>query len=357
MKRMRRTRLSRIMVFLVAICLTLVPVQVKAATTDNITSVVPEVKDGTVKVTGTTCADVVAVLVEIFDKDNNLLTMETHKAAGGKYEATIDAKLTEGATYLFYVTNFNGEGEPASAEYQVPKKVQAVPDTKPDTGTDTKPDTGTDTKPDTGTDTKPDTETDTKPESKPTLSAGTVITSGSDSNTSLKDSKGILPVNTKLDSKKVTEQKVIEKVTELVKNTIKSSDTIKKEFKELVVYELNLLDGTTELHQLADKVEVTIAVPFQVSANEDILVYRVDGEKLVLCTSKISDGKLTFETDHFSTYVFVKVQAPAATAPTPTAPTPTGDRAPILQLVLVLVVGLVIVGTAVICYRKRGKKS
>ena len=189
MKRMRRTRLSRIMVFLVAICLTLVPVQVKAATTDNITSVVPEVKDGTVKVTGTTGADVVAVLVEIFDKDNNLLTMETHKAAGGKYEATIDAKLTEGATYLFYVTNFNGEGEPASAEYQVPKKVQAVPDTKPDTGTDTKPDTGTDTKPDTGT--------DTKPESKPTLSAGTVITSGSDSNTSLKDSKGILPVNRK----------------------------------------------------------------------------------------------------------------------------------------------------------------
>lgn len=332
MKRMRRTRLSRIMVFLVAICLTLVPVQVKAATTDNITSVVPEVKDGTVKVTGTTGADVVAVLVEIFDKDNNLLTMETHKAAGGKYEATIDAKLTEGATYLFYVTNFNGEGEPASAEYQVPKKVQAVPDTKPDT--------------------KPDTETDTKPESKPTLSAGTVITSGSDSNTSLKDSKGVLPVNTKLDSKKVTEQKVIEKVTELVKNTIKSSDTIKKEFKELVVYELNLLDGTTELHQLADKVEVTIAVPFQLSANEDILVYRVDGEKLVLCTSKISDGKLTFETDHFSTYVFVKVQAPAAAAPTP-----TGDRAPILQLVLVLLVGLVIVGTAVICYRKRGKNS
>ena len=336
MKRMRRTRLSRIMVFLVAICLTLVPVQVKAATTDNITSVVPEVKDGTVKVTGTTGADVVAVLVEIFDKDNNLLTMETHKAAGGKYEATIDAKLTEGATYLFYVTNFNGEGEPASAEYQVPKKVQAVPDTKPDNGTDT----------------KPDTETDTKPESKPTLSAGTVITSGSDSNTSLKDSKGILPVNTRLDSKKVTEQKVIEKVTELVKNTIKSSDTIKKEFKELVVYELNLLDGTTELHQLADKVEVTIAVPFQLSANEDILVYRVDGEKLVLCTSKISDGKLTFETDHFSTYVFVKVQAPATAAPTP-----TGDRAPILQLVLVLLVGLVIVGTAVICYRKRGKKS
>lgn len=336
MKRMRRTRLSKIMVFLVAICLTLVPVQVKAATTDNITSVVPEVKDGTVKVTGTTGADVVAVLVEIFDKDNNLLTMETHKAAGGKYEATIDAKLTEGATYLFYVTNFNGEGEPASAEYQVPKKVQAVPDTKPDNGTDT----------------KPDTETDTKPESKPTLSAGTVITSGSDSNTSLKDSKGILPVNTRLDSKKVTEQKVIEKVTELVKNTIKSSDTIKKEFKELVVYELNLLDGTTELHQLADKVEVTIAVPFQLSANEDILVYRVDGEKLVLCTSKISDGKLTFETDHFSTYVFVKVQAPAAAAPTP-----TGDRAPILQLVMVLLVGLVIVGTAVICYRKRGKKS
>lgn len=353
MKKMKKNKLSYIMVFLVAICLTLVPIQVKAATTDNITSVVPEVNNGVVKVTGTTGTDVVAVLVEIFDKDNNLLTMETHKAANGKYEATIDVTLTEGATYLFYVANFNGKGDPASVEYQVPKKVDDIPETNPDdkpnTGQDTESETGTETKPDTkpetGTESKPD--TDTKPLEKPTLAAGSVITSDTDSSTSLKDNKGILPANVKLESQKITNQTVIDQVMRLVNTAVQSTEDVKKKVMEIVVYELNLFDGSTALHQLADKVEVSINVPFTLAANEEILVYRVDGETLIPCTSKISDGKLIFETDHFSTFVFVKVQSSASATTTP-----TGDQAPILQLLLILLAGIVLGGIAIIGYKK-----
>ena len=67
MKKIIKNQISYILVFLVAICLTLVPVQVKAATTnDDIITVVPKVENGLVTATGTTGADVVAVLVEIF---------------------------------------------------------------------------------------------------------------------------------------------------------------------------------------------------------------------------------------------------------------------------------------------------
>ena len=356
MKKIIKNQISYILVFLVAICMTLVPVRVEAATTDDIISIVPNVENGVVKVTGTTGADVVAVLVEIFDKDNNLVTMETHKASNGIYEATIDVTLTEGETYLFYVVNFNGKGAKASVEYEVPKKAEDIPDTKPDEGTDTKPDEGTDTKPDEGTDTKPDEGTDTKPdegtdtkpETKPTLPEGTVITSSTDSNTSLKDIKGILPENTKLETEKITEQKTVDKVTELVSNELKNTEKNDKELKQVVVYEMKLFDGTTELHQLANKVEVSITLPFEVSPNGKLLVYRVDGEKLIPCASRIYDGKLIFETDHFSTFLFVELQEKSII----TSPN-TGDRAPVIPLAVLYIAGIVIGGVALISYRRR----
>ena len=324
MKKIIKNQISYILVFLVAICMTLVPVRVEAATTDDIISIVPNVENGVVKVTGTTGADVVAVLVEIFDKDNNLVTMETHKASNGIYEATIDVTLTEGETYLFYVVNFNGKGAKASVEYEVPKKAEDIPDTKPDEGTDT------------------------KPETKPTLPEGTVITSGTDSNTSLKDIKGILPENTKLETEKITEQKTVDKVTELVSNELKNTENNDKELKQVVVYEMKLFDGTTELHQLANKVEVSITLPFEVSPNGKLLVYRVDGEKLIPCASRIYDGKLIFETDHFSTFLFVELQEKSII----TSPN-TGDRAPVIPLAVLYIAGIVIGGVALISYRRR----
>lgn len=133
-----------------------------------------------------------------------------------------------------------------------------------------------------------------------TLSAGSVITSGTDSSVSLKDTNGILPENAKLSSKKVTDKQVTDRVDKLVKKAVSGA-------KDLVVYEFNLTDGTTELHQLDGKVQVTMNVPFTLAENEAVRVYRVDGENLVECKAAIENGKLVFTTDHFSTYAFVKV--------------------------------------------------
>lgn len=46
----------------------------------------------------------------------------------------------------------------------------------------------------------------------------------------------------------------------------KPTDIVNKKIvgvKALALYELNLTDGTTQIHQLADKVQVTMDMPFQ----------------------------------------------------------------------------------------------
>ena len=138
-----------------------------------------------------------------------------------------------------------------------------------------------------------------------TLAAGSVVASTDDSKTTVKDTKGILPATVKFESKKVTDENEVTKVTDVVKDKIAG-------VKDVAVYELSLTDGTTQIHQLADKVQVTMDMPFTLADNEAIKVFRVDGDKLVACTSSIVDGKLVFETDHFSTFAFVKVKANAA---------------------------------------------
>lgn len=125
------------------------------------------------------------------------------------------------------------------------------------------------------------------------------IVSENDSKIVLGDVNGILPASAKLSTEKVSDEKVINKVTSLVKDKING-------VKDVVVYELNLTDGSTQLHQLDGKVQITMDMPFDISDNETIKVFRVDGDKLIPCASSIKDGRLVFETDHFSTYAFVK---------------------------------------------------
>lgn len=134
-----------------------------------------------------------------------------------------------------------------------------------------------------------------------TLTPGAVVASKADSTTTIKDTKGILPATVKFESNKVTDEKEVSKVTDIVNKKIVG-------VKALALYELNLTDKTTQIHQLADKVQVTMDMPFTLASDEGVKVFRVDGENLFACKASIVDGKLVFETDHFSTFAFVKVK-------------------------------------------------
>ena len=166
-----------------------------------------------------------------------------------------------------------------------------------------------------------------------TLTPGEVVASKADSTTTVKDTKGILPDTVKFESKKVTDEKEVAKVADVVKDKIVG-------VKDVSIYELNLTDGATQLHQLADKVQVTMDMPFALADNEAIKVFRVDSDKLIACTSRVADGKLVFETDHFSTFAFVKVNTNAGTKAAAAGAAKTSDDSNMYMWLVIAMAGL-----------------
>ena len=231
---------------------------------------------------------------------------------------------------------------------------QTKSDDKPDDSNQTpdegnnKPDDSNQT-PDGGNN-KPDDSNQTPDEenNKPaeTLTPGAVVASKADSTTTIKDTKGILPATVKFESNKVTDEKEVSKVTAIVNKKIVG-------VKALALYELNLTDGTTQIHQLADKVQVTMDMPFTLASDEAVKVFRVDGENLFACKASIVDGKLVFETDHFSTFAFVKVKTSSyAASATDAKAAKTSDDNNLYMWLIIAMSGLGVTIAAIMAKKK-----
>lgn len=188
---------------------------------------------------------------------------------------------------------------------------------------------------------------DTATQPAKALTPGAVVASISDTKTTVKDTKGILPDTVKFESKKVTDEKKVAKVADVVKDKIVG-------VKDVLIYELNLTDGATQLHQLADKVQVTMDMPFALADNEAIKVFRVDSDKLIACTSRVADGKLVFETDHFSTFAFVKVNTNAGTKAAAAGAAKTSDDSNMYMWLVIAMAGL---GVSIAALMNRKKEQ
>lgn len=81
------------------------PLQVEA--TGDVLTANPTGQTTGVNVTGTTDADVLAIVVQVRDASDNILTMETFSVMSGSYNATINYDLAAG-DYKVYVANFDG---------------------------------------------------------------------------------------------------------------------------------------------------------------------------------------------------------------------------------------------------------
>lgn len=103
-----------------------------------------------------------------------------------------------------------------------------------------------------------------------------------------------------------------------------------KDIKNLAIYDITLVNSKGVLIEQLDKsIKVTLDIPFAIATGNTINVFRVEGDKLVQCTASISGNKLSFETDHFSTYVFVEQKA---------VPN-TGDTTNVLPYMTLLLLG------------------
>ena len=178
----------------------------------------------------------------------------------------------------------------------------------------------------------------------------TTIESTTDTSIVIDNSNSVLPTGTVLQSAKVESGEEYTNAETIVKTNVTN-------LGNYAVYELDLTDGNgAEIHQLNGKVSVTMDIPFAMAENSTLKVYRVDNGTLVNCSATVSNGKVTFETDHFSTYIFaeetVTVVAPQPTPePTPeqppvTAPQ-TGDTSSITTFILLMIAGVSLCGVAV----------
>lgn len=151
--------------------------------------------------------------------------------------------------------------------------------------------------------------------------------------TSLKDTNGVLKAGTTMKAYVLTGGAQYELATALVKKSGKDS--------KCAVMEIDLQNEEGEVHQLSGKVAVTVDAPWTLEMGKTFAVYRVDEENatLVACDTSYSNGKISFETNHFSTFVLVEEMA--AKAPK------TGDQAPIALLVLLGIIGSATVGVSV----------
>jgi hypothetical protein len=83
-------------------------------------------------------------------------------------------------------------------------------------------------------------------------------------------------------------------------------------------------------------------------------VFRVDSDKLIACTSRVADGKLVFETDHFSTFAFVKVNTNAGTKAAPAGAAKTSDDSNMYMWLVIAMAGL---GVSIAALMNRKKEQ
>ena len=136
---------------------------------------------------------------------------------------------------------------------------------------------------------------------------------------------------------------------ELFKETVAQMEKKLKKVEDYKVIEINLYSGEgTQMTQLKGYVEVTIPVPTDIKVKEGnvLAVYRVnDDGSFTNCSATITDGKLTFRTDHFSTFVIVE-QAKTAVVPQ------TGDNSQTGVYLFVLLAGFAVAMAGVANKRK-----
>lgn len=117
---------NRMISFAFLMCMGLFLFSLKVNAANNVTTINASGDTQGATVSGTTDDDVVAVLIEVLDGNNQVVTLETHAVTDGSYCATLSCTLNEGSTYSAYVVNYDGSGDSKRTTFTVPVSVTSV---------------------------------------------------------------------------------------------------------------------------------------------------------------------------------------------------------------------------------------
>lgn len=192
-------------------------------------------------------------------------------------------------------------------------------------------------------------ENPTEPGEKPSESQTTIANEEVVSSTTVIESKedGTVDTNVTLNDvdgskeviKVLAEEGVIPANTTLTISKIKKGETFDKAQKaveaiadKVTVFEIDLFNTENVKIQPNGNIRFTLNVPTGYDS-EKISVYRIEEDgTYTKMESEVVDGKVTFVTDHFSTYVITEDKD---TALNPKDPVVTGDTAPVALYVVV----------------------
>ena len=110
-----------------------------------------------------------------------------------------------------------------------------------------------------------------------------------------------IPANTTIEIGKVLTGNIYEDVKEVIQDVV---EDVKKDIR---VFEINLLDKHNDKIQPINGGNVSITTDVPTGFNpSNIVVYRLDGANKVKVDSTVQNDKITFTTNHFSTYIIAQ---------------------------------------------------
>ena len=153
-------------------------------------------------------------------------------------------------------------------------------------------------------------------------------------NVSLSGTDAVLAKDNTLKVTKIDNKTTLNSVKFLISKTVSAFTG------NYAVYEFDLLDAAgASIHELNGNVQITMPIPENLKIpGKTLQVYRVDGDQLVKCQTTVSEGNISFITNHFSTYVIVEEDAQSLSSPK------TGEFGMNYFLLMMFMVGAVAFG-------------
>ena len=152
----------------------------------------------------------------------------------------------------------------------------------------------------------------------------------------------------------VTDKSILKKVEESVKEKLTGA------IGKYLVLDINMMAGS-QIVQPNGKVVVTLSIPSVLDASKQLAIYRMEENgTFTELPSTVKDGKISFETDHFSTYIVAeKIKASEAATggknETAQGSEATGDNSNTVTYRILLCMSMVVITAAVLANRKKKK--
>lgn len=167
-------------------------------------------------------------------------------------------------------------------------------------------------------------------------------------NISIADKKGVLPNNVILSVQNIKKDETVRfYLSELKKNANVSN---------IEILELTINNGAVS--ELNGTVEVSIDIPSTIDKTKTLVVYRVDKDgKITALPTTVKDGRVVFETNHFSTYIIAEVAETEKTAETTTVKVESPKTADHSNVVLLFSVLMMAAGCVYVSRKKTDEKT